>query len=815
MDKVNKLGVGLVLIAGLTFKLPHVSAQSTSTTTGDPAYSYLTLDEVARSHYETNYDEIASAYGGPMSRAPVISEKAHPELVWVRPDMGIGMVANPIAFATGVQPSPIRWRTVSRSLYRGYLPIVISSAEDESIRFEQVAYTKLLNADKVKTGHEKQVVVVRMSMINTSPNETRRANSWAFVPAAVATTDGPPYFWSGKLYEVTGSLPAVAGDAIKSSDDVLWDGAVVLGVHQEGAGVKVTQYERALCFEADLLPGQKKSFVLKLSTNKKGFNESELTTVRKLDYQSGLDARAIELESILQKGTRIEVPEEAVNNIYKAQILYNQTQMVQAADRKYYMPVQGSWGVYPLEQMKQLITLDEFGYHDDVEKSLGYFLKLQETRSLPSAVASAEDVFPYTGTFEQSGWEDDSDSTIYGVLAHQRKKEDSPAWKYGTGSILNTLAEHYYYSRDRTWLEAVAPAIVKACDWIVEVRKQTMHLQPDGGKPLQYGLMPADEADHRGKANLTYNLVTDAYSYEGLEHAAAALSDIGNPDGKRLLNEAALFRADILEAMRRTRRTDPDASPYPRSFNQPDDWAVFAAGPLTLVDAGLIDPNDAAFSSTERYLKTHTNLGVLGLMGGIYGRNPQLRGEHYMVIGEDPYHYALTMRGEVEKAILVLYSSLAFGVDHDTLGAVERFDLYDRRYTPLFINSSGSMRICNMIRRTLLFENEGNLTFLAVAPRRWLEAGKQIKIEGAVTHFGTVDFKAVSHVDTGRILVDIRLQIDRPDLLKTITLRIPHPLRAPIRKVIVNGSRSDGFNASKETISLSPGKSAYSIEVDY
>src|ERR1700694_3223485 len=104
--------------------------QSRMSGVGDTSYSQLTLDAVARSGYETNYDEIVSAYGGPMSRGPGISVEAHPELVWVRPDMGIAMVANPIAFAAGLQPSPIPWRSVSRSLYRGCLPIIISTAQD-------------------------------------------------------------------------------------------------------------------------------------------------------------------------------------------------------------------------------------------------------------------------------------------------------------------------------------------------------------------------------------------------------------------------------------------------------------------------------------------------------------------------------------------------------------------------------------------------------------------------------------------------------------------------------------------------------------
>jgi hypothetical protein len=804
----------LALLAGFLFPICS-AAQSTTQAAGDPAYTYLSLAEVARTGYETNYDEVVSSYGGPMSRAPVISEKAHPELVWVRPDMGIGMIANPIAFATGLQPSRIPWRSVSRSLYRAYLPIVISCVQDGPIRYEQVAFTKLVDADAVKTGHEKQMVVVRISMTNTSFTETKHAASWAFVPAVVATTDGLPYFWSYKLYDVTGSLPAVPENQIESSDDVLREGTVLLGVHREGAGVKVIRYAGALRFDADLLPGQKKSFELRVSTNKKGFSESELTTVRKLDFQSALDARVTELESILAKGTRIEVPEDAVNNIYKAQILYNQTQMVQAADRDYSMPVQGSYGVWPWEQMKQLVALDEFGYHDDVRNALGYFLKLQGTGQTHADVASNEGVFPGTGKFEQSGWENDSDSTIYGFLAHKREKMDFPNWTNSTGSALIAFAEHYYYAKDRVWLKATAPAIVKACDWIVEERKRTMHRLPDGTKPLEYGLMPAGEADDRGRAKPTYNLFTDAYSYQGLQLAAAALNDIGNPDGARLLKEAALYREDILEVMRRTKRTAPGASPYPQRLNQPDDYTVYATGPLALVDTGLLDPKDAAFSNEEKYLESHTNLGVLGLMGAISGINPLLQGEQYMVTGEDPYHYGLTVRGEAAKAILVFYSTLAFGVDHDTLGPVERFDLYDRRYAPFFIDSSGGMRISAMIRRTVLFERDGNLTILPVAPRRWLEAGKQIDVKGVVTYSGTVDFKVVSHVDRGQILVDVHLHVARPDLLKTLTVRIPHPLHAPIRQVVVNGSHSGTFQAAEETISLSPKGSDYHIAIDY
>ena len=45
-----------------------------------------------------------------MSKHPVISVKGHPEVIWVRPDMGVGMVANSFSFAAGSPAREIPWR---------------------------------------------------------------------------------------------------------------------------------------------------------------------------------------------------------------------------------------------------------------------------------------------------------------------------------------------------------------------------------------------------------------------------------------------------------------------------------------------------------------------------------------------------------------------------------------------------------------------------------------------------------------------------------------------------------------------------------
>jgi len=786
---------------------------------GDPSYQHLTFDEVARTQHEVRYEEVADAYGGPMSRAPVVSVKAHPELVWVRPDMGIGMIANPMAFGMGSPPVLVRWREVERSLMKGYLPIVTSRYHDGDLMFEQVSYATLLDGGEVKTGHEKQVAMLRTSVTNTSFTERLHATWWAFVPAAVATADGPPYFWSYNLFEVEGSLPAAPEQALKEPDDILRDGPTLLGVHAEGPGVKVTPYEKAVRFEMDLLPGQKKSAYLKLSTNKQGLTTEEMERLRQLDFFSARDQRALELEAILAKGAKIRVPEQIVNDIYRAQILYNQTQMVQAADRPYYIPVQGSNGVWPWEQMKQLTALDACGYHEDVQKSLGYFLKLQGRRPPNAKVKSFEGVFPSSGTFEESGWEQDSASTIYGLIAQRMRGKEGifPNWVSNTGSALRAFAEHYFYTRDRRWLESVAPAMVKACDWIIQTRQTTKEKDAQGEKVLHYGLMPAGQPydTEAGQGPDYYYCMTDGYTYQGFKRMAEALVDAQHPEGARLRQEAESYGRDILEAMRRVRRSDPNLPPYPERLRGPDGWGSLGSGELALIDAGLVAPEDPVFEQIENFMKSHFNYNVLGLSGRCHADDPHVRGSYYMVSTEDVYHYAWVTRGEVEKALLSFYSALAFGVDKDTLGAIERFSLYDRRYAPFFIDSSGGMRICLMIRRTLLLEKETELRLLPTAPRHWLEAGKTIQLEDMPTYFGEVNLSIESQVQRKRIVADLKLHLDRPDRLKKVSLRIPHPTKQRMKRVTIDRQPWTKFSSETETIQLNPLQSRFEIVVQY
>ena len=106
-----------------------------------------------------------------------------------------------------------------------------------------------------------------------------------------------------------------------------------------------------------------------------------------------------------------------MNNIYKAQILHNQCQILQAADKDYCVPVQGFQGVWPWEAMKLTVHLDSIGYHEDVQKVPGIFPKRTRKISAPRKFQEQRGTFGGTIGFEKSGWDKDHKSTLYGQLA--------------------------------------------------------------------------------------------------------------------------------------------------------------------------------------------------------------------------------------------------------------------------------------------------------------------------------------------------------------------------------------------------------------
>jgi len=802
----------------------------------------LTFDQVEKDRHESTYEEVAKHYRGPMSKHPVISVKGHPEVIWVRPDMGVGAVANSFSFAVGSPPHEIPWREVTRSLKLGYLPIVISKWQSGPLLITQTSFATLLGTGEVRTGHEKQVAVVEMSVSHTDSSIAARESLWAFVPGSILAKGVPPFPYNTyDLFEIVGKRPPIPGYPSEAKDNLLRDGARIIGTYSMDSSIPAQIYDHVLHFAVELKPKESKSIRLMVTSSERGLTIAEAAIVQSMDFSSVLRQRVLNLEATLAVGTQITVPDDVVNNIYRAQILHYQTQILQAADKNYCLPVQGFQGVWPWEAMKLTTHLDSIGHHDDVRKCLEYFLKIQGRFPPHGAFKSSDAVFGGTIAFEESGWEKDPKSTLYGQLARSNagKEGEFPNWMNGTGAMLHAFATHYRYTRDREWLERVAPALIRACDWIISERQETKQTDAEGQKVLHFGLLPigraydtAEEAirqlasdgeltggkmdDRHAPLATYYPCFTDSYSSQGLSSIAEALAEIAHPQSSRLMKEAEAYRGDILEVMSRTRTTDQNGPPYPERLNRPPAWAEFATGALAYLDSGFLPSGSEAFEQLEAYMKVKWNRGVLGLTGGMEKNgDPHGSNSFYVNFSEDIWHRGWLLRGQTEKALLTFYSMLAYGVDKQTFATVERFHLSDDRYAPFFMDTSANARVCGLIRQALLLEEGKVLHLLAGAPRRWLEDGRQIEITKGTTTATKLDLNIKSHVQEGKVFVALTLSDLHSEKLEGLRLRIPHPSRQQMKKVLVNAQPWTRFNSEREIIELTPGNGRTEIVVMY
>jgi hypothetical protein len=147
------------------------------------------------------------------------------------------------------------------------------------------------------------------------------------------------------------------------------------------------------------------------------------------------------------------------------------------------------------------------------------------------------------------------------------------------------------------------------------------------------------------------------------------------------------------------------------------------------------------------------------------------------------YALMLQKRDEVDRALVSFYGKLAQGFTRDTfldgeVTSIVPVDSHGRQIS-LPPNSHANASFLLQLRYLLVQDWDMNddgradtLRLLFGTPRRWLEDGKQIRIERAPTAFGDVSLTLQSNLAKGAVTVDVDLPKTAPS--KTL-LRIRLP----------------------------------------
>jgi hypothetical protein len=472
-------------------------------------------------------------------------------------------------------------------------------------------------------------------------------------------------------------------------------------------------------------------------------------------------------EELLNRCMKIRLPEHRVQNAYRAWLAYQFLNIDQVPGGEYgFFDGSGFYEeLYGYSACQSMQAFDEYGYHDADRKYIESNLK---------------------GVNPQGVW-----VTNFGL-------PDNAA-------IIETVVRHYRLTGDAKWFKAQAPTVVRICDWIIRARRNSVPHATGIAKGLVYYRPYADYPEP------TFCYLSDACLCRGLEAAAQSLAEIGmTDDAKRIGDEAAAYRADILRSMDAAAFTHDGVSWLPMmpttralllqgNYRADDYWGLVAS---MLLETGFLSPDDSRARLVASRLEDRGGLclGCQAWRGGI---------NHAYTYG---YLSNALRSGQAEKAVLGLYGGMAYGMTRETYAGAE-VSYHRTGDTGASLPHSYSAAEQLLLLRNMLVREEGrNLILAQATPRHWLAAGKKLEVLDAPTFFGKLSYSIHSEEGDGKMTVTLVPPTRRPP--RTIVLHLRHPDEGrTIQSVTVNGVPSNAFQ--KDTVTLTNLDAPSTIEARY
>ncbi|MBM3238343.1 hypothetical protein FJZ31_18785 [Candidatus Poribacteria bacterium] len=659
-------------------------------------------------------------------------------------------------------------KPAERYIEDGYLPIIHTKWTDDGLNFEQVAFATLLEddiLDNAKAQGDAPVILLMKINIANFSTEQRTAKLLLEVSADESET----------LAERDGLIFATGNglDKLRCIIDTA------------GQGI-LKPVEGKIAYQVALNPNSRHSLYVKIPFITLT-EASEYERAKSINYESEHEKVVQYWRERVKAGTQITTPESTLNNFYRAHLIHMLITNDREPNSDRYVARVGSlgYGAFSNEGCMCISDLDRRCYHAEVEKHLETYLHYQSMAALPGNFSSIDGLFYGAGGYESGGYNQ-----------HH-------------GWVLWCLGEHYWYTKDKGWLNRVAPNIVKGCDWIRKERRATMKYDQNGDKVLEYGFLPAGALED--VQEYWHWLSTNAYTYLGLKNATDALSDIGHPDAERLVKEAEMYKADLMAGFTESMARSPvvklrDGTYVPhipaRLYRRGRDFGWIREtleGAIHLIPCGLLQENDEAATwiikdfednlyISERYGYTVPDFERYWFSRGGFSMQPNLLCHPIPYILRDEIKHFL--RGYFNAFAVAFYPDTCMLTEHPLPTMADwRGDHY---------KTSDESQSTYWFHLMLIFERCDELCLAMATPRDWLKDGETIKVERAATYFGEIGFEINSHVANGEIRMT--LQPPKRNLPKSINVRFRHPQEGKIKRVTVNGKEWNDFDAEKELI---------------
>jgi len=469
--------------------------------------------------------------------------------------------------------------------------------------------------------------------------------------------------------------------------------------------------------QAELKPGEEKTFSIALLTNDSQVTSKHLSLLEEFSAIKNKEKALTHFKSQFTKeNTELRFSLNNWQDIFTAIQTSALQLMVKYPDKTNFMPTQGGsserFFVWVWEAVHMLRPMLRVGLFEPVRKSLDFIFSLQDAGCPPEGkVTTTEGSIGTTG----------------------------PKWMCTTGAALALASDYYIYSNDKEFLNHYLPRILKASQWIVGEIKATRKLNPDGTRPLYYGLMPFGWATD---GDIGYVVsTTDGYTFWGLESTVNLLEQIEHKDAAKFRKELELYRSDIAVAVNGL--AQPNGFIERKIVTDDKDMVItkkFAnvGGSAMLGYTGAVKPDSEIFSKFIKYYEENRAVGYfLGNMD---------REIAYIGTAEYIWQQIYLSLGEWKKAFAATQVNLKYGMSQDTYQVQERFSRRNPAFTPWQPNGSGNGRMLDMMLNSLYFESDEGVTLLGAIPFSWLQANQTIELKNLYTKTGRVNLevKAIS-----------------------------------------------------------------------
>jgi len=667
-----------------------------------------------------------------------------------------------LMFFYGSPPCPVNQRV--KTLYKGYLPIVEYSFENEGVRYSVTLFaytldgtpeTDLINFIRVKlenlTQNPRTVYWTVGTRYTAESNNGRGIPDHRFrrpaEPARVGTYEqegeefSPEWEYTyeegmmlrgGKVFYF---FPEAASKSkwitLKRQYEEEWKNPTILPTTPVGL-VK---------FKITLKPKEQKSLDFKMPYRPISLSEDALDPTRKADFEDYFKKTVDFWENIFSQGMKISIPEEKVVNTFKASLVYDLIARDKIDDDHVQKVNEFQYDAFWLRDSSYIVrAYDVTGYHKIAEQCLNFFLKWQ----------------PEDGNFlSQNGQYD------------------------GWGQSLWAIGQHYLITRDQEFARRFLPPVEKAMNWLSQQRKNDpLHIMPVT-TPGDNELITGHVTGH------------NFWALAGIKQVIAMAEDLGESE---LAERFRLEHDDYLKHFRQALKgiTEKSEGYIPPGLDElgGQDWGNL----LAVYPVQILSPFDPLVTKTLEVARSKYREGIMTYWN-----------EEYL-------HLYLTLknteteviRGEQENVLKEFYSILAHtsstqaGFEWSILAWGDRD--FGHNLSP---HGWFAAKFRTLLRNMLVREQGKDLHLLSVISPFWVREDQRLEIKDAPTDFGIVNFSLECGKDEAHLKLDTKFR-EEPE--KTI-LHIPW--FAEVKEALVDGQK---INVDGDILLLNPQTKAVDLK---